>query len=190
MELIDLRVGFMGFRKNDVCEYISELNSNFSEQLSNQEKESKLSLAHMNEKNEELNSTIVRLETEKDELNRELKKKDESIAQLQSEIERINKQISNEREKHNNIADIFLEAKDFADGLRAKAVAENEAFRQANLKEYNDERERICEFRECVDKVKSTIIEVLHSMEAQTAEINDQISDLQLGENGETANEG
>lgn len=189
MELIDLRVGMMGFNKNDVCEYISELNNNFSDQLSSQKRESERSLAHMNEKNEELNSSIVRLETEKDELNRKLEKKDEVIAQLQSEIEQIKKQISDERQKHNSIADILLDAKDFADGLRAKAVSENEALRQENLKEYNAERKRISEYRERVDKVKSTLIEALRSMEAQTDEINGELSDLQNGKNGEIGNE-
>ena len=201
MELKDLKVGLFGFKKNDVCEYISELNSTFSERLAEQKKEKEEALGELNKKNEELNTQISWLETEKDSLKRELEEKDKRIAELQGEIvgycgmycaadiEKRKQEILEVQQKNDGVTEILQEARAFADSLRAKAMAEDEAFRQKNRKKYKAEQARIAEYGKRVDKVKGNIMNALRSMKLQMSGISDEITALRGDENGDGGDE-
>ena len=54
MELKDLRTALFGFNKNDVCEYISQLNYIYEQKEAQKIKEQKDILEELNKKNEEL----------------------------------------------------------------------------------------------------------------------------------------
>ena len=189
MELKDLKVGLFGFKKNDVCEYISELNSTFSERLAEQKKEKEEALGELNKKNEELNTQISWLETEKDSLKRELEEKDKRIAELQGEIEKRKQELLEVQQKNDGVTEILQEARAFADSLRAKAMAEDEAFRQKNRKKYKAEQARIAEYGKRVDKVKGNIMNALRSMKLQMSGISDEITALRGDENGDGGDE-
>lgn len=184
MELKDLKVGLFGFKKNDVCEYISELNSTFAQRLAEQKKDKEEALEELNKKNEELNTRIARLETEEDSLRRELEEKDRRIAELQGEVEKWKQEVLTVQQKNDGVTEILQEARAFADSLRAKAVAEDEAIRQKNRKKYKAEQARIAEYGKCVDKVKGNIMNALRSMKLQMSGISDEISALRGDENG------
>ncbi len=78
MEMKDLRTGLFGFNKNDVCEYISQLNHIYEEREKQKSKEYMETAQELSKKNEELNNHASRLNQENTELKRindELKKR-------------------------------------------------------------------------------------------------------------------
>ncbi len=90
MELKDLRTALFGFNKNDVCEYISQLNYIYEQKEEQKIKEQRAVLEELNRKNEELNDYASRLNQENTELKRindELKKKYELSDRRSSELE-------------------------------------------------------------------------------------------------------
>ena len=98
MELKDLKIALFGFNKNDVCEYISQLNYIYEQKEKQKIKEQKAILEELNKKNEELNDYNSRLNQENTELKRisdELPKKvelsDRKSSELESQIEEIRK---------------------------------------------------------------------------------------------------
>ncbi len=98
MELKDLRTSLFGFNKNDVCEYISQLNYIYEQKEAQKIKEQKDILEELNKKNEELNDYNSRLNQENTDLKRindELQKKfelsDKRSSELENQIEEIRK---------------------------------------------------------------------------------------------------
>ena len=98
MELKDLRTALFGFNKNDVYEYISQLNYIYEQKEAQKIKEQKDILEELNKKNEELNDYNSRLNQENTDLKRindELQKKfelsDKRSSELENQIEEIRK---------------------------------------------------------------------------------------------------
>ena len=98
MELKDLRTSLFGFNKNDVCEYVSQLNYIYEQKEAQKIKEQKDILEELNKKNEELNDYNSRLNQENTDLKRindELQKKfelsDKRSSELENQIEEIRK---------------------------------------------------------------------------------------------------
>ena len=98
MELKDLRTALFGCNKNDVCEYISQLNYIYEQKEAQKIKEQKDILEELNKKNEELNDYNSRLNQENTDLKRingELQKKfelsDKRSSELENQIEEIRK---------------------------------------------------------------------------------------------------
>lgn len=90
MELKDLRNALLGFNKNDVCEYISQLNYVYEQKEEQRNKDQREVLKELNRKNEELNNCNSRLNQENTELKRindELQKKIESAEQRSNDLE-------------------------------------------------------------------------------------------------------
>lgn len=75
MELKDLRTALFGFNKNDVCEYISQLNTIYEQKEEQKTIEQKEILAELNRKNEELSNVAAGLNQE----NTELKRKNDEL---------------------------------------------------------------------------------------------------------------
>ena len=98
MELKDFKTALFGFNKNDVCEYISQLNYIYEQKEAQKIKEQKDILEELNKKNEELNDYNSRLNQENTDLKRindELQKKfelsDKRSSKLENQIEEIRK---------------------------------------------------------------------------------------------------
>lgn len=75
MELKDLRTALFGFNKNDVCEYISQLNTIYEQKEEQKTIEQKEILSELNRKNEELSNVAAGLNQE----NTELKRKNDEL---------------------------------------------------------------------------------------------------------------
>ena len=71
MELKNLRGSLFGFNKSDVCEYISQLNSEFDCKCTRLCEEHRETQEELSRKNESLCADILRLEEEKAGLERE-----------------------------------------------------------------------------------------------------------------------
>ena len=98
MGLNDLRTAQFGINRNDVCEYISQLNYIYEQKEAQKIKEQKDILEELNKKNEELNDYNSRLNQENTDLKRindELQKKfelsDKRSSELENQIEEIRK---------------------------------------------------------------------------------------------------
>ena len=180
MELKDLRSGMFGFKKDDVCEYIAELNSTFSKQLADQQAESKELLARLSDKNEELHTEIAKLETYIDGLKHAAEEKDKEIQKLKSEIDTLQKQSLSARQ-HDSVIVTLTEGKN---RLHRKTVAENEAISRPNRR-----KTEMDAYGKCAEKVKDTIAAALASIKIQIAKLDKQISSLQYGKDGESSHE-
>ncbi len=99
VELKDLRTGLFGFNKNDVCEYLSQLNNIYEQKQQQKNAEQRKMLTELSEKNEELGNTAARLSQQNTELQRanDALQKDFSSLQkklndLQTAAEELNRQ--------------------------------------------------------------------------------------------------
>ena len=99
MELKDLRTGLFGFNKNDVCEYLSQLNNIYEQKQQQKNLEQRKMLAELSEKNEELGNTASRLSQENTELQRandalqkDLSALQQKLSALQTAAEELNRQ--------------------------------------------------------------------------------------------------
>lgn len=178
MELTDLKSGIFGFKKEDVCEYISELNNVCSQKIENAKNESQDILKELSEKNEKLNIEILNAQTEIDNLKREIEKRDEAILTLKKEASRLKSLADERKQGETAVSDILLEAKQFAFSLREKAKAENEALKAENRKAYEQESKKLQEYSEKINAVKDAIAEILGSTQNKLIDIESEISSL------------
>ena len=101
MELKDLRTGLFGFNKNDVCEYISQLNSIYEQKDSKQKEEQREKLEELSRKNEELGNNASFLNQE----NTELKRKAEALQNKVDSFSRETEELKNQlMQMHKSIA--------------------------------------------------------------------------------------
>lgn len=130
MQLKDLKTSLFGFNKNDVCEYISQLNTVYEEKERQIRQEQCEITEGLNRKNEDLNNSLAASEQEKTELIREkeaLQKRTESIGseigELKLGIEEMRKLLTSVFENAFEQLDLF-ESK--IDGLLNEQSGENE----------------------------------------------------------------
>ncbi len=161
MDLKEIKSSIFGFNKNNVYEYISELNRICSEKVEEARKEKNSSLSSLTRKNEELNNKLVCMESEIDMLKKQLLEKEELIAQLSdgSDISRKNIEIGSNDESA--ALDIIKDAREFAKQLREKAVKENEAFRAENQRNNEAEKRKLAEYKRSIAEIKASVNAVL-----------------------------
>lgn len=94
MELKDLRNALFGFNKNDVCEYISQLNAIYEQKEQEQNKEQAEALKELNLKNEELSNAAARLNQENTELQRKNDELQSRINSFERETEELHRRIA------------------------------------------------------------------------------------------------
>ncbi len=105
MELKNLRTALFGFNKNDVCEYIAELNHIYEQKEEQKNKDKREAMKELNRKNEELNDCSSRLNQENTELKRvndELRKKlalaDADMESMKFQLKEIQKAVASAME--------------------------------------------------------------------------------------------
>ena len=184
MELKDLRVGLTGFRKSDVCEYISELNRDFAARLSARQEEQQADMARLSAKNEELHRTLAQLEMDRDALTRALEEKEQALAGLQAELGSLQEQLSAEACRHDEVTELLLDARQFAESVRAKATAEAETLRQEWRQRQAAEQKRLAAYETCVAQVRQNMAAALEEMDRRLAAVDEEIAALQAGKNG------
>lgn len=114
MQLNDLKTSLFGFNKNDVCEYISQLNTVYEEKEHKIRQEHSETTEVLNRKNEELNNTAAALEQKNTDLIREndtLRKKSElfegEIKELKFEIKKTRETLASVLESADKQLDLF-----------------------------------------------------------------------------------
>lgn len=98
MQLKDLKTSLFGFNKNDVCEYISQLNAVYEQKEQQIQQEQQEIIGELNQKNENLNNTVASLSQENTELVREKEAQQKKAACLSSEIGALKLQLEQMRE--------------------------------------------------------------------------------------------
>ena len=146
MDITELKSGFWGYKKSDVCEYIAEMNEKFSQKLMTTVKDYDRQIG-------ELNAKINRLEAE----NSALQKDCSSVTQ------------------------VIVDAKKFSDELRAKAEAEDQEFRERNMDNNNEQRQRIHTFCVSIDKIRDSVRAMLASIDKDLESEKAKLSTLNNG---------
>ena len=161
MELKSLKTTLFGFSKKDVCEYIAQLNEEFSRKLreANEGKEKE------NGSIKQLQARLEKLETENSRLQSELAEKEATIEKLKKSLEDMEDDTLEISKNKAEVADILLDVKNFANSLREKAISENNAMRRKNL-EYNQEIQgRLTAYKSYVEKIHEDIVTMLQNMD-------------------------
>ena len=127
MELNDLKGALFGFKKHDVCEYIAQINTEFSAKLADERKEYQQALEELSAKNEKLYHDLVDTATENDELRREKAYYEKMLADLQKEMENQKQEKTGLHINYDAIADFLLELRKHINGMLNKAACHNAA---------------------------------------------------------------
>ena len=127
MELNDLKGALFGFKKHDVCEYIAQINTEFSAKLAEERKEYQQTLEELSAKNEKLYQELVCTATENDELRRERARYKKMLADLQKEMENLKQEQTGMHINYDAIADFLPELTKHINGVLNKAACRNAA---------------------------------------------------------------
>ena len=127
MELNDLKGALFGFKKHDVCEYIAQINTEFSAKLAEERKEYQQTLEELSAKNEKLYQELVCTATENDELRRERARYKKMLADLQKEMENLKREQTGMHINYDAIADFLPELRKHINGVLNKAACRNAA---------------------------------------------------------------
>lgn len=192
MEISDFKKGLFGYKKRDVFEYISELNRRFDRQQSDSKTEYDRIQGELNKKNEELNLTAARLTEDNSALSAELERERAKTAALSAELEQTRaetsalkahaEELKSALQKRNSeeesVSNILAEVKLFAENLRAKAVAEDEAVRRENRMRDEAEKAKLAVYAKQVAQVRESVRRALDEMDGKAAELENRISNL------------
>ena len=170
MEAVNLKKGLFGYTQSSVQEYIEALNSEVTERtnklmLENEELKKKCSCYEAEidaaiAKQEELRGEISTLCEEKKALNDGAEKLKEQINELKEQLDEALADRFDYEQGQNELADVMLEAKRFANDLKHKTELEFEQKKAANDDRIKKEKQRIEKYISDVDE----LIEVLHRL--------------------------
>ena len=130
MQLKDLKTSLFGFNKNDVCEYISQLNAVYEQKEQQIRQEQREILNELNQKNENLNNNVSTLGQENKELLRQKEILQNKAALLDGEIGKLKHQVEQMRDlfasAFENVAEQFNLLENQIDGLLTAQSGEKE----------------------------------------------------------------
>ncbi len=182
MDLQGLKTGLFGFKKKDVCEYISQMNDELGKRLSIEKEKDNATIAELKSKIESLsaeNSGLKsEIETEKSALNDKLSEKDAIIASLENKIDELKNENIEAHRKNDEVAEIILDARSFANGLREKAIAENDEMCRMNDERNRKLQDRLSSYESEIEKIRWNIQRMLKNMDGQLGDTADDIMTL------------
>ena len=150
MRLEEIKKGFWGYKKDDVFQYITELEDNLSEKI--REKDARAEQADK--------QAQKRIQTLEDE-NRALK----------SELEKL-------RTQQDQISMAILDARASADAMKEVSRSMEEAARGEVKKTLENELSRIADYKEKVNGLKELIVRTLKEFEEKTEELEKQADEV------------
>lgn len=170
METVNLKKGLFGYTPSSVQEYVEALNAEFSGRANNLVLENE----ELKKKCELLQTQIDDAITKQNEFLEKIGSMSEEIESLISEKSKLNGQIDDLKHKldeetkdkfdyeqgQNELADVMIEAKRFANDLKNKTEMEFEQKRAANNDVINKEKHRIEKYIFDIDEIS----EILHKI--------------------------
>ena len=170
METVSLKKGLFGYTASSVQEYIEALNEELSERLNtllaeNEELRDKCGRyeSQMNTESEKQDQFLEKINTlskEIEALTSDKAKLTEQINRLEGELERALADRASYEQGQNELADVMLEAKRFANDLKQKTKQEFEQKKAANEEKINQEKRRIEKYISDIDELH----EILHKV--------------------------
>lgn len=179
MELKDLRTAFRGFHRDDVCEYISQINREYEQKAEEIRREEHAKLSGLSAKNEELNLAVERLSRERDQAVREQKQQAESLIRLREEVRAAQEESRQKADERETLSEILLEAKRFAEGMRENARAEAQQMEAESHQKQMRQEQRLAEYANLVDAVQHSLAGALSKMQQLLAEPAEKIAAAQ-----------
>lgn len=187
METVNLKKGLFGYTPSSVQEYVEALNTEFSGRANNLVLENE----ELKKKCELLQTQIDDANTKQNEFLEKIGSMSEEIETLISEKSKLNGQIDDLKYKldeetkdkfdyeqgQNELADVMIEAKRFANDLKNKTEMEFEQKRAANNDMINKEKHRIEKYISDIDEIS----EILHKVcDDFGAEIKNKKTELNI----------
>lgn len=192
METVNLKKGLFGYTASSVQEYIEALNAELSERLNtllaeNEELRDKCDryesqMSAEAEKQDQFLEKINALSKEIQILTSDKAKLTEQMNGLNEQLERALKDKASYEQGQNELADVMLEAKRFANDLKQKTEMEFEEKKAANEEKINQEKHRIekyiseiDELHEILHKVCNDFVEEIHNRKNELNHILDEM---------------
>lgn len=185
METVNLKKGLFGYTASSVQEYIEALNAELSERVNtllaeNEELRDKCDRyeSQMNakaEKQDQFLEKINALSKEIQVLTSDKAKLTEQINGLNGQLERALKDKASYEQGQNELADVMLEAKRFANDLKHKTEMEFEKKKAANEEKINQEKRRIEKYISNINALNEILHKVCNDF---GEEINDRKKEL------------
>ena len=179
VELKNLRTTLFGFGKKDVCEYIAQLNEEFSRKLNEVNKRKNSDAKQLQSKLDELENEKIRLEAEKDELQNQIDENEEIISGLKKSLESMKEENLGIRRNSDEVTDILLDVKNFANSLREKAILENDVMRRKNREHNQEIQTRLTAYKSDIGKIHENIIKMLQNMDDSLNQTTAELSAMQ-----------
>lgn len=146
------KTALFGYSKREVCEYISEVSDD-------------LTAKHNNEK-KELTDRIKALEAE-----------NKRLSQEKSEAEKKLAQISDDNAK---VSEIIIDARRFADELKAKAAEQNKKEMEENSRCNADVADRIKDSMRQVEEIRTFLHKFLEGTDTELSQIEKNLNGVEL----------
>lgn len=125
-----------GYSKKSVLSFIEEMDVQYHEKMKEADKKSDEKISSLKKEKEELEKTV---------------------AALQEKVEALEKEAEMLRNTTNDVSAVFVDAKHFADELKEKAKAEEEALTEQLRAAYEKENERLFAFQTEINNIKKAI---------------------------------
>lgn len=111
MEFKDIKKGLFGFNKNNVIEYIAELNRICAEKTEALRHEKVIAVSELEQKNSELNVKLAEIETELVSLRNQIAEKESALSELSNENEQLKAEADKHKANTDELADILNDVK-------------------------------------------------------------------------------
>ena len=150
MRLEELKKGFWGYKKEGVFQYITDLESTFSQKLLEKD-------AQMERMDQQAQTRIRELEEEN--------------SRLREEVSRI-------RGQYDQISTAILDARASAEALKAETQVQEEAARQTLRQALEQDLSLLDGYRANIKKLRESICATLEELNAQTHQLEQQAASL------------
>ena len=192
MEPVNLKRGLFGYTASSVREYMESLNAELSERANtlfaeNEELRDKCNryesqLSAEVEKQDQLLEKMNALSKEIEVLTSEKTELSEQIEDLNIQLERATKDKLDYKQGQNELADVMLEAKRFANDLKQKTEMEFEQKKAANNNIINQEKRRIEKYISNINELNEILHKVCNDFEDEInnrkKELNHMLDDM------------
>lgn len=187
METINLKKGLFGYTQSSVEEYIKALNSELSgktsklvsenEQLTDKLQRGRKNVEALKLREDELLEKISDLSKEIDALKSDKSELDKQLANLRQQLASETQNKVTYEQNQNELADVMIEAKRFANDLKEKTQLEYAQKKAANNELINKEKLRIEKYIQDIDELCKLLKKTCGGFET---ELNSKKSDLNI----------
>jgi len=175
MDVTLLKSGFWGYKKSSVCEYIAEMDREFSQRLMNATKENDRLLQELQGKISQFEEENGILRRERDRVTRD---NEHLLQELQGKVSQLEEENSTLRKERDSVTRVMVDAKAYSDELRTRSEAEDKKFREKNMRYNQKQFQRIDKFGKEIDDILCDIRRFIDSIDKDISENKLKMNEL------------